>query len=236
MVVSSRANAVRTSSRETSRGSSRVISCITSEHNHRVGEVMTAHAVRCLFLGGHCSVRASCAMGCSKIFAVTAQELKQPGFFIKFIEIGCLMATTMVARLGRNGHPLSFHKGSVDADTLGRGVCISYLIITPVLLLGYILGEVGNQRRKMELIFNGVGAILFLLCGSMSVDFWRAVGLVPFSPEPRFWERLLRSDLLNVVNTERNAGIALGCLTLCSGFLFLLDALFAYRLNRVKPL
>lgn len=58
-----------------------------------------------------------------------------------------------------------------------------------------------SSSMRQELVFNAVGGLLLLLCGSMAVDFWRAVGLVPLSPEPRFWEKLLQSDLLSVVST-----------------------------------
>ncbi|XP_069687048.1 uncharacterized protein [Periplaneta americana] len=166
----------------------------------------------------------------SKVFPVSVKELKQPGFILKFLEIGLLFTTALVARLGRHGHPISFHKLSVDADKLGHGVCLAYLIISPVLLLGYLLGEIGNQRRKMEFIFNCIGALLLLISGAIAVDFWRSVGLIPITAEPRHWDRL-RAELGSLINNEKNAGLSLGCLTLFTALLYLMDAFFGYRMG-----
>lgn len=164
---------------------------------------------------------------------VGLKELKQPGFILKFLEIAMLIATTLVARLGKAGHPLSFHKTSVDADGLGRGVCIAYLIISPVLLLGYVLGEVGNQRRKMEFLFNATGAFLLIMSGSIAIDFWRTVGLAPIFVQPSLWERF-RAEFTSVAHNEKNAGLCLGCLSILTGFLYLADATFGYRQGGVR--
>lgn len=40
-----------------------------------------------------------------------------------------------------------------------------YLIITVALLLGKIFGEIPTQRRIMEWVFLGVGAVLFIVLG-----------------------------------------------------------------------
>ncbi|XP_067009784.2 protein snakeskin [Anabrus simplex] len=166
----------------------------------------------------------------SKIFPVKLKELKQPGFILKFLEIALLITTTLVARLGRSGHPISFHKQSVDADILGHGVCLAYLIISPVLLLGYLLGEIGNEKRKMEFLFNCLGALLLLISGAIAVDFWRSVGLVPITAEVRHWDRI-RQELFSLVESEKSAGLSLGCLSLLSAFLYLIDAFFGYRMG-----
>ncbi|KAG8226838.1 hypothetical protein J437_LFUL007082 [Ladona fulva] len=168
---------------------------------------------------------------------VSIKDLKQPGFILKFFQIAMLIATILVARLGKAGQPLSFHKTSVDADALGRGVTIAYLIISPVLLIGYVLGEIGNQRRKMEFIFNAVGAFLLILSGSIAIDFWRTVGLAPIFVEPSLWERF-RAEYTSSAHNEKNAGLCLGCLSILTGFLYLADAVFGYRLGGItkKPL
>ncbi|XP_046389043.1 uncharacterized protein LOC124157964 [Ischnura elegans] len=163
---------------------------------------------------------------------VAAKELKQPGFYLKFLEVGMLIATVSVARLGKEGQPLSFHKTSVDADGLGRGVCIAYLIISPVLLLGYTVGEVSVQRRKMEFLFNAAGAFLLILSGSIAIDFWRSVGMAPIFMEKSTWERI-RSEYTSAAHAEKNAGLCLGCLSVLTGFLYLADATFGYRLGGV---
>ncbi|KAK7789562.1 hypothetical protein R5R35_011730 [Gryllus longicercus] len=160
---------------------------------------------------------------------VTLKQLKQPGFVLKFIEIAMLLATTLVARLGNGGHPTSFHKMSGAADTLGHGVCLAYLIISPVLLIGYVLGEVGPQRRKMEFIFNCLGALLLLVAGAVAVDFWRSVGMVPAHAPLHTWEQL--RALAVAAAGERTAGLSLGCLSLLTALLYLLDAFFGYRMG-----
>lgn len=160
---------------------------------------------------------------------VSVKQLKQPGFILKFIEIAMLLATTLVARLGNSGHPTSFHKMSTSADAMGHGVCLAYLIITPVLLIGYILGEVGPQRRKMEFVFNVVGALLLLVSGAVAVDFWRGVGLVPAHAPYHTWEAL--RALAAAAAGERTAGLALGCLSLLSALLYTVDAFFGYRMG-----
>ncbi|XP_049833799.1 uncharacterized protein LOC126278048 [Schistocerca gregaria] len=166
----------------------------------------------------------------AKMFAVKVKDLKQPGFILKILEIAMLLTTTLVARLGRGGGPVSFHRLSPDADTLGQGVCLAYLIITPVLLLGYLTGEIGHQRRKMEFMFSVCGALLLLVAGAVAVDFWRSVGMIPMTAGPEHWARV-RAELSGLVASERASGLSLGCLALLTALLYLIDAFFGYRMG-----
>ncbi|XP_076273701.1 uncharacterized protein LOC143204775 isoform X1 [Rhynchophorus ferrugineus] len=86
--------------------------------------------------------------------------------------------------------------GSSVADTTFGG----YLIITSVLLIGNILGELPTEKRIVELVFLGVGSILFIVIGSLC---FAAIDSVP-------------ADLID------NAAV-LGTLSLVTGALFLLD-------------
>ncbi|XP_063223255.1 uncharacterized protein LOC134531472 [Bacillus rossius redtenbacheri] len=173
-------------------------------------------------------------MAGGKLRLAGLKDLRQPGFVLKFVEVALLLTTVLVGRLGLAGRPVRFHRLSVDADTLGHGVCLAYLVISPVLLLGYVLGEVGHQRRRMEFVFNCAGALLLMLSGSIAVDFWRGVGLVPITAEPRHFNHL-RSELSDVVGAEKSAGLSLGCLTLLSAFVYLIDAFFGYRMGFSGP-
>ncbi|XP_017774314.1 PREDICTED: uncharacterized protein LOC108561054 [Nicrophorus vespilloides] len=86
--------------------------------------------------------------------------------------------------------------GSAVADATYGG----YLIITCALLVGRLVGELPTQKRVVEIILLGIGAILFVVLGSLE---FASLDSVP-------------PDLID------NAAI-LGTLSLTTGALFLLD-------------
>ncbi|XP_030752109.1 uncharacterized protein LOC115879421 [Sitophilus oryzae] len=86
--------------------------------------------------------------------------------------------------------------GSSVADVTYGG----YLIITTVLLIGKIFGEIPTEKRISEFVFLGVGAILYIVIGSLC---FAAIDSLP-------------------TNLIDNAAI-LGAVSVVGGALFLLD-------------
>ncbi len=50
----------------------------------------------------------------------------------------CVLVCLILARVGRDGHILSF--GSENNEFLGKGVVVGYAIIVPAVLFTYLLG------------------------------------------------------------------------------------------------
>jgi len=50
----------------------------------------------------------------------------------------CVLVCLILARVGRDGHPLSF--GAENNEFLGKGIVVGYAIIVPAVLFTYLLG------------------------------------------------------------------------------------------------
>lgn len=81
---------------------------------------------------------------------------------LKFIQIVLLSAMLAIAQSTRLYGGFTRPR---DLNALGFGISIGYLTVTLIIILSYIIGDTTSQESKFELVFYGVGALLFLVLG-----------------------------------------------------------------------
>lgn len=106
---------------------------------------------------------------------------------LKIIEIVLLLITIIIHRRGDNGNYLFFATAAeqiqynssdrvgLNMENVGNGFVVSFLIISPVLLLCYLLdGQEQVQQFFLEWIWNLVAACGFIALGAKSAMIWTA--------------------------------------------------------------
>lgn len=139
-------------------------------------------------------------------FTFNTYILRTPSGLLKILELVCVLVCLVLARVGRDGDPLSF--GSYNNEFLGKGIVVGYAIIVPAVLFTYLLGA---NLTFLELFINFIGGLLFITCGALCIQTYENVSK----------------------NHYHAAGMALGCMAVATGIVFLIDFIFAIKKTRV---
>ncbi|XP_063595262.1 uncharacterized protein LOC134772238 [Penaeus indicus] len=124
---------------------------------------------------------------------------------LKIIEIGCVASAVGLLRVSS---PVCGQ--TVGSYFLGVGVLVAALMVTPLLLTSYLMGNMQIQNTHLEIAFNALFSLLLLTAG---VDALKAVGNV------------YRDDF----NREC---FAMGIVSIAACLTYLLDAVVCVRLYR----
>lgn len=148
---------------------------------------------------------------------------------LKIIEIVLVFITIVLHRHGDNGRYIFFatsneqlqynssNRGAINMENLGNGTLVTFLIITPVLLICYVLdGQYEIQKMFLEWIWNLVGACCFLGIGVKSAYVWTAAkGADTFTS----WDDYARNY---------DAALTMAAFCIISGIVYFVDFVVAY--------
>merc|ERR1712080_303773 len=105
-----------------------------------------------------------------------------PGI-LKICEMVSIFITLLIHRHGDNGEYMFFATtGSkldsgdenIDAKNLGNSVLVTYMVISIVLTIGYVLdGREAIQSTILEIIWNFLAILMFLGAGCMAIITWQ---------------------------------------------------------------
>merc|ERR1712038_1936085 len=109
----------------------------------------------------------------------------------------------MLARFGNDGNVLNM--GDYNMKFLGIGTVVGYAIIVPSILCTYLMGA---NLTFLELFINLIGGILFIITGAFTIK-----------DAQRY--------------NHQEAEMALGCLCVITGIIFLIDFIVSVRNSRV---
>lgn len=133
--------------------------------------------------------------------------LKTPSGFLKILELIFVMICLLLARYGtENGYRI-FGNGSDDMTFLGIGLLVGYAIIVPAIIMTYLIGA---NMTFLELFINLAGGVLFIITGSLTIE------------ESRRYDN------------KKEVQMAIGCLCIVAGILFLIDFFFSVKSVRVS--
>jgi len=132
---------------------------------------------------------------------VNKTALKSPSGLMKIV---ALLLTVIVLILVRTGFPGGTQASFLHTDHLWLSIIAAggYIIILGVMLATYVLGDA--MPDKTELLFMGIGAVLFIAVGAMAIQ---------------------HHDKL-VGGSRRDTGLAMGSIAIIDGAVMLADALF----------
>lgn len=130
--------------------------------------------------------------------------LRTPTGLLKILELVLVLICLLLSRFGHKGDPLDF--GNSDHDYLGIGIVVGYSIIVPSVFFTYLLGA---NLTFLELFINLIGGVLFITSGALTI-------------QNNQYSRY-----------DRTSGMALGCLLVATGIVFLIDFLFAIKNTRI---
>ncbi|XP_045600275.1 protein snakeskin [Procambarus clarkii] len=96
--------------------------------------------------------------------------LKKPSGILKLFEILCVIIAFGLFR----GSNTTF--GNLDLDYFSGGVLVTALIVTPLLLVCYLMGRLEIQKTIFEVVFNMLMCVFLVIAGGVSVDKWTNIG------------------------------------------------------------
>jgi len=131
--------------------------------------------------------------------------LRTPAGILKIFEFVVVIICLMLARFGGDNGTI-LHFGTDDQKFLGIGCMVGYAIIVPAILGTYLMGA---THTFLELFINFVGGVLFITSGALTI------------------QQAERSRY------KESTRMALGCLCIVAGILFLIDFLFSVKNTRV---
>lgn len=98
--------------------------------------------------------------------------LKKPSGILKLFEILCVIIAFGLFR----GSNTTF--SNADLDYFGGGVLVTALIVTPLLLVCYLMGRLEIQKTIFEMVFNMLMCVFLVIAGGVCVDKWTNVGRI----------------------------------------------------------
>lgn len=152
---------------------------------------------------------------------------------LKIIETLLLFVTIIIHRHGDNGRYLFFatameqiqynssDRVALNMENMGNGFVVSFLIITPVLLVCYVLdGPEQIQQFFMEWLWNLVGSCGLIATGIKSAMIWTAAKA--------------GDDESGTSDYARNYAAALTMAAFCilAGLVYFVDFIIAFRAKR----
>ncbi|KAK8724411.1 hypothetical protein OTU49_011061 [Cherax quadricarinatus] len=96
---------------------------------------------------------------------------KTPSGILKLLEIIFVIVAFGVFR----GANASFSNS--DANYFGGGVLVTAMIVTPLLLVCYLMGRLEIQKTIFEIVFNLLMFIFLVAAGSVAIHFWTGIKL-----------------------------------------------------------
>ncbi|XP_071549433.1 protein snakeskin-like [Panulirus ornatus] len=94
--------------------------------------------------------------------------IKTPSGVLKLLEILSVIVAFGLFR----GSEAIFKSPTSDADYFGCGVLVTALIITPLLLICYLMGRIEIQKTIFEMVFNLLVSVFLLAVGCVGIDTW----------------------------------------------------------------
>ncbi|XP_047485811.1 uncharacterized protein LOC125036909 [Penaeus chinensis] len=139
------------------------------------------------------------------LITINTGYLRTKSGILKIIEIVCVASAVGLLRVSS---PVCGQ--TVGSYFLGVGVLVAALMVTPLLLISYMMGKMQIQNTFLEIAFNALFALLLLTVG---VDALKAVG--------------------NVYRDDYNKKcFAMGIVSIAACITYLLDTVVCVRLYR----
>ncbi|XP_037793510.1 uncharacterized protein LOC119588979 [Penaeus monodon] len=141
------------------------------------------------------------------LVVINTGYLKTKSGIMKIIEIVCVACALGLLRVSS-----PFCGQTTDSHFLGVGVLVAAMMVTPLLLISYMMGKMQIQNTYLEIAFSALFSLLLLAAG---VDALRAVG--------------------NVYRDNYNKEcFAMGIVSIAACLAYLLDTVFCVRLYRIN--
>ncbi|XP_054273245.1 protein snakeskin [Macrosteles quadrilineatus] len=99
-----------------------------------------------------------------------------------------------------------------DAEIIASGVFVGFFIYTTVTLISYCFGTTGQKKTLVDIIMNFVGTVMFVAVGGVALHYWTG-----YQNEHKYV----------TVSSEKQIGIAVGCLCIVSGAIYLVDTVLS---------
>ncbi|XP_069998820.1 uncharacterized protein [Penaeus vannamei] len=140
-----------------------------------------------------------------ELITINTGYLKTKSGIMKIIEIVCVVCAFCLLRLSTHvcGH-------SRDSYFLGIGVLVAAMMVTPLLLISYMMGKMQIQNTYLEMALNALFALFLLAVGA---DALRAVGTV-------------------YTNNYNTKCFAMGIFSIAAFITYLLDTVFCVMVYR----
>jgi len=132
--------------------------------------------------------------------------LRTPSGALKIIEIICVSIAFGIFRGVRYAH-----FGNEDTDYFACGVLVAAIIITPLLLLCYLMGRLEIQKTMLETFINFLFFVFLLAAGSVALHTW-----TPYSYKVK----------------GGGSTLAMGIFTIFAAIAYLADSFFACMTHR----
>ncbi|CAB4056053.1 unnamed protein product [Lepeophtheirus salmonis] len=107
--------------------------------------------------------------------------------FLKIMSSACIFICLMLHRIGNRGNQIFFGANDMelnyndvifkeaDAEILGQGTTMAYTIITPMLLIAYVVeGRRMVQSSSLDGLLTLVGAVLLIASGGIACFNWNS--------------------------------------------------------------
>jgi len=99
-----------------------------------------------------------------------------------------------------------------DAEILGSGIMVGFLVYHIMILISYCLT---SQKTALDVLMNIAGVFLWVAIAGTCLHYWQG-----YRDEYKF-----RAE-----SSERSIGLALGSLLALSGVLYIADCIFSFKL------
>jgi hypothetical protein len=162
----------------------------------------------------------------------SSELLSLPGF-LKITEIVLLLVAVIIHRHGNNGGYIFFGSteyqlqtgmgnngaGELEAENLGNGALVSFLIISSVLLISYVLdGRAAVQRLFIEWFWNLLGFCMLVGAGCRAIVTWHDFGNSPDTS----------ANLTGIFSKNSDAALTMAAFCILAGLVYLVDFFVAY--------
>eukprot|EP00096_Caligus_rogercresseyi_P007263 TRINITY_DN25076_c0_g1_i1.p1 TRINITY_DN25076_c0_g1~~TRINITY_DN25076_c0_g1_i1.p1 ORF type:complete len:172 (+),score=32.91 TRINITY_DN25076_c0_g1_i1:75-590(+) len=141
--------------------------------------------------------------------------------FLKILSSACVFVCLMLHRIGNRGKQIFFGANDLilnyddvifkeaDAEILGQGTTMAYTLITPLLLLAYVVeGRRSVQSTSLDALLTFVGGALLIASGGISCFNWNSNS---------------NMNNMQVGRRDYEAAGSLAVMTTLTGILYLVD-------------
>eukprot|EP00092_Neocalanus_flemingeri_P036376 GFUD01039604.1.p1 GENE.GFUD01039604.1~~GFUD01039604.1.p1 ORF type:complete len:198 (+),score=11.02 GFUD01039604.1:67-594(+) len=145
--------------------------------------------------------------------------------WLKLSEMVLIFITLIIHRHGDNGNylyfattatKLGYDDPNIDAENLGNSTLVTFLIISIVLIIGYVIdGREYIQQSILEPIWNLLGAIMFTASGAMAIITWKDEQMLKASSSTSLTEYEYHRNI--------SAALAMGAMCIIIGLIYMVD-------------
>ncbi|KAK7066193.1 hypothetical protein SK128_015494 [Halocaridina rubra] len=146
--------------------------------------------------------------------AMNFEYIKTPSGILKLVEIVFVLIAMVIFR---GGSIFNSFGDTVAANLFAIGVMVTSLIITPLLLVCYIMGRTEIQKTILEMALNFLLFVFLLSAGAVCVDAWQ--GVITY-------DKLLRK--------AKRQSLTMGTFTLFASLGYLADFILSIRNYRAE--